>query len=286
MVEIIHHADASELLALAGACLEAHESENNLPIGLAYALAKDPLCYGPEPPLLLSVLEQGAVIGAAVMTPPRRIILSKFVANVEWAIAHLVRHLLATEASIPGVVGPAAEAQAFAACWAEAVPGAALKGTMRMRVFEARTVADVPLAAGVLRLASMDDHPLMAQWINAFSQEALGEPADRDKAEKSAARFIADKQLYIWDCNGPVSIAKTTRPMRNGITVTAVYTPPEQRNKGYSTSCVASLTKKLLSERYSFCSLFADQSNPISNSIYEKIGYVPLGDALEIDLAT
>ncbi|MDE2743200.1 MAG: GNAT family N-acetyltransferase [Gemmatimonadota bacterium] len=286
MVEIIHHADASELIALAGACLEAHESENNLLIGLAYALAKDPLCYGSEPPLLLSVLEQGSAIGAAVMTPPRRIILSKFVAHSKEAIAHLIRHLLATDASIPGVVGPASEAQAFSACWAEAVPSAAPKKTMRMRVFEARTVADVPLAAGVLRLASMDDHPLMAHWVDAFSQEALGEPADRDKAKKSAERFIADKQLYIWDCNGPVSIAKTTRPMRNGISVTAVYTPPEQRNKGYATSCVASLTKKLLSEHYSFCSLFADQSNPTSNSIYMKIGYVPMGDALEIDFAT
>ena len=285
MVEIIHHADASELIALAGACLELHESENNLLLGLAYALAKDPLCYGSEPPLLLSVLEQGSPIGAAIMTPPRRIILSKFVANVKEAIAHLVRHLLETDASIPGVVGPASAAQAFAACWAEAVPSA-LPETMRMRVFEARTVADVPLAAGVLRLASMDDLPLMAQWIDAFSQEALREPADLDKAKKSAERFIADKQLYIWDCNGPVSITKTTRPMRNGISVTAVYTPPEQRNKGYATSCVASLTKKLLSERYSFCSLFADQSNPTSNSIYAKIGYVPLGDALEIDFTT
>ena len=284
MVEIIHHADASELIALAGACLEAHESENNLLLGLAYALAEDPLCYGSELPLLLSVLEQGEVVGAVVMTPPRRIILSKFVANVKEAIAHLVCYLLATDASIPGVVGPASEAQAFAACWAEAVPSA-LPETMRMRVFEARTVADVPLAAGVLRLASMGDLLLMAQWIDAFSQEALREPADRDKAKKSAERFIADKQLYIWDCNGPVSIAKTTRPMQNGISVTAVYTPPEQRNKGYATSCVASLTKKLLSERYSFCSLFADQSNPTSNSIYAKIGYVPLGDALEIDFA-
>ena len=286
MVEIIRHADASELIALAGACLEAHESENNLPLGLAYALAKDPLCYGSEPPLLLSVLEQGEAIGAAVMTPPRRIILSKFIANVEGAISHLVRHLLETDASIPGVVGPASEAQAFAACWAEAVPSTALKEPMRMRVFEARAVADVPLVAGALRLASMDDHPLMAQWLDAFSQEALGEPADLDGAKKSTERFIADKQLYLWDCNGPVSIAKTTRPMRNGITVTAVYTPPDQRNKGYATSCVAALTKKLLSEHYSFCSLFADQANPTSNSIYAKIGYVPLGDALEFDFAT
>ena len=201
-------------------------------------------------------------------------------------MAHLVRYLLEKDVSIPGVVGPASAAQAFSACWAEAVPSAAPRETMRMRVFEARTVADGPLAAGALRLASMDDHPLMAQWMAAFSQEALGEPADLDRAKKSAARFIADGQLHIWDCNGPVSIAKSARPMRNGVTVTAVYTPPEQRNKGYATSCVASLTKKLLSERYSFCSLFADQANPTSNSIYAKIGYVPLGDALEFDFAT
>ena len=154
-----------------------------------------------------------------------------------------------------------------------------------MRVFEARTVADVPLAAGALRLASMDDHSLMAQWMAAFSQE-VGEPADLDGAEKSAVRSIADGRLHIWDCNGPVSIAQATRPMRNGTTISMVYTPPEQRNKGYATSCVASLTKKLLSEGYSFCSLFADQSNPTSNSIYAKIGYVPLGDALEFDFAT
>ena len=284
MVEIIHHASASELIALAGACLEAHESENNLPLGLAYALAQDPLRYGPEPPLLLSVLEQGEVVGVAVRTPPRRIVLSKFVAH--GAMVHLVRYLLAMDAPIPGVVGPASAAQAFSACWAEAVPSASPMEATRMRVFEARTVAEVPLAAGALRLTGMDDHPLMAQWMDAFAQEALGEPADLDGAVKSAERSIADRRLHIWDCNGPVSIAQATRPMRNGTTISAVYTPPEQRNKGYATSCVASLTKKLLAECYSFCSLFADLANPTSNSIYAKIGYVPLGDALEFDFAT
>lgn len=281
MVEIIQHAHASELISLAGACLEAHESENNLPLGLAYALAKDPLRYGPGPPLLLSVLEQGEVVGVAVRTRPRRIVLSKFAANVKEAMAPLVRYLLATDAPIPGVVGPASAAQAFSACWAEAVPSASPRVATWMRVFEARTIAAVPLAAGALRSAGMDDHALMAQWMAAFSQEALGEPANLDRAE----RFIAAGQLHIWDCNGPVSMAKAARPMRNGTTINAVYTPPEQRNKGYATACVASLTKKLLSEGYSFCSLFADLSNPTSNSIYAKIGYVPLGDALEFDFA-
>lgn len=282
MLKIIRHASARELLALAGACLERHESENNLPLGLAHALATAPRRYGPEPPLLLSVLEHGAAVGAAVMTPPRRLVLSKFAAN--GVMAPLVRYLLTAGASIPGVVGPAAQARAFAACWAEAVPSAAPKVAARMRVFEARRVADVPLSAGALRLAGLDDCSLMAQWLAAFSREALG--ADHDRAEQEAERAIGNGQLYVWDCNGPVSIAKASRPLRTGTTINAVYTPPAQRNKGYATSCVASLTKKLLSERYSFCSLFADLSNPTSNSIYAKIGYVPLGAALEFDFAT
>ena len=35
--------------------------------------------------------------------------------------------------------------------------------------------------------------------------------------------------------------------------------------------------------RLFICSLYTDLSNPTSNSIYTKIGYVPIGDALELD---
>ena len=284
MVEILSHDDASELISLSGAYLELNESENSLPIGLAYTLAKNPLHFGSEPLLLLSILEQGRPVGVVVMTPPRRIILSRMDTRVEVAMVHLMRFLRGTDTPIPGVVGPAAEAQAFSDCWAESVPGGSPRVAMRMRVFEVRKVADVPLSPGKLRLAGMDDHPLMARWIVAFS-ESIGEPVDLDRAKSNAEQYIHDEQLYIWDRGGPVSIAKESRPTRNGTTINTVYTPLEHRNKGYATSCVFSLTKKLLSDRYSFCSLYTDLSNPTSNSIYSRIGYVPLGDALAFDFA-
>ena len=83
----------AKLISLSGAYLEQNESENNLPIGLAYRLAEDPYYYGPELPLLLSILEQERVVGAAVMTPPKRIILSRIDTDIQAAIVHLVRHL-------------------------------------------------------------------------------------------------------------------------------------------------------------------------------------------------
>ena len=282
MVEIRSHNDANELISLSGTYLELNESENNLPIGLAYSLAKNPRYYGPESPLLLSILEQGRAIGVAIMTPPRRLILSRFETSVEVAMAHLTRYLRGIDTPIPGVTGPATEAQAFAERWTEEMADVSSSVVMQLRVFEARTVADVPLSPGKLRLACMADHPLMTQWIAAFS-EAIGEPVDVDSTKSNAQQYIEDRHLYIWDDGGPVSIATETRPIRNGTTISTVYTPPEYRGKGYATSCVWSLTKKLLSDRYSFCSLYTDLSNPTSNSIYAKIGYVPLGEALSFD---
>ena len=284
MIEVRLHHDASELISLSGAYLELNESENNLPIGLAYTLAENPLHYGSEPPLLLSILERGRAVGVAIMTPPKRIVLSRIATRIEEAMIHLIRFLREVDAPIPGVVGPVAEAQSFSDCWAETVPGVTSRVTARLRVFEARKVADVPISAGKLRLARTEDHHLMARWIAAFL-ETIGAPVDFGRAESSAEQYINGKQLYLWDSGGPVSIAKMSRPTRNGATIGMVYTPCEHRNKGYATSCVFALTEELISDRYSFCNLYTDSSNRTSNSIYRRIGYVPLEDALEIDFS-
>ena len=282
MIEIRSHTHASELISLSGTYLERHESENNLPIGLVYRLSESPHYYGSKSPLLLSILEQGSVVGVAVMTPPRRIILSRIDTEVRVAISHLVEYLRGRNTKTPGVVGPSVEAQAFSDCWVEGVFGVSARIAMELRVFEARQVSDISLSPGRLRLACMDDHLLVAEWIAKFSEE-IREPIDLESVKSHAERSINGQELYIWDDGAPVCIAKESRPTRNGTTINTVYTPPEHRNKGYATSCVWSLTRKMLADRYSFCSLYTDLSNPTSNSIYSKIGYVPIGDALAFD---
>ncbi len=282
MIEIRSHNHASELISLSGAYLERNECENNLPIGLAYRLAEDPYYYGSELPLLLSILEQGRVVGVVVMTPPKRIILSRIDTDIQTAVVYLADYLRGIGVQIPGVVGPAVEAEAFSDCWVEGMLDVSAKVSRQMRVFEVRSVANLPLSPGKMRLAGMDDHSLMTKWIAAFS-EVMGEPVNLEDAKSGTEKRIKNQSLYIWDHGGPVSIAGVSRAMRNGATIGPVYTPSEHRGKGYATSCVLLLTKKLLSDGYSFCSLYTDLSNPTSNSIYMKIGYVPIGNALEID---
>ena len=50
-----------------------------------------------------------------------------------------------------------------------------------------------------------------------------------------------------------------------------------------ATACVSALSQRLLDTGHAFCALFADLANPASNSIYQKIGYRPVGDFAEFD---
>jgi hypothetical protein len=62
------------------------------------------------------------------------------------------------------------------------------------------------------------------------------------------------------------------------VTVSAVYTPREQRQHGYASALVARLSQHLLDMGYEFVTLFTDLENPTSNAIYQKIGYHPVID--------
>jgi predicted GNAT family acetyltransferase len=58
-----------------------------------------------------------------------------------------------------------------------------------------------------------------------------------------------------------------------------VYTPPEQRRRGYAGACVGALSQLLLAEGRDFCVLYTDTSNPTSNHVYQMLGYQPIMEA-------
>ena len=60
-----------------------------------------------------------------------------------------------------------------------------------------------------------------------------------------------------------------------------MYTPPELRGRGYASACVAALSARELDEGRRFCFLYTDLSNPVSNAIYQRIGYTPVSDVVD-----
>jgi RimJ/RimL family protein N-acetyltransferase len=178
--------------------------------------------------------------------------------------------------TLPGVNGDAATAASFAGQWSERYKSAAVpfQGT---RLYELLELGEVPPTAGYLRQAGPRDRSLMILWTRAFQNE-IGESAN--DIELRVDRALVAGQIWLWDQNGETpSMAVSREPAQGVVRLSGVYTPPVKRNHGYAAACVHALSKHLRGHGYR-CILYTDLGNPASNSIYRRIGYKAVAEAL------
>jgi predicted GNAT family acetyltransferase len=116
---------------------------------------------------------------------------------------------------------------------------------------------------------------LLTPWTANFYKDV----GERSEPGEGVRNRIAQEQLYVWDHDGPVSMAAWTGKTPTGVRIAYVYTPPSLRGKGYATANVAHLTKLMLERGNAFCCLYTDLANPTSNAIYARIGYRGVCDA-------
>ncbi len=254
--------------------LEEREAENSLMLGIAFRLQKYPERFKAQP-FLGCVEHAGTLRVVAVMTPPHNLILAG--QPDEAALQALVSGLLQQAWSLSGVVGPEEISRTFAGIWTKAT-GTSSKPKLRMRLYQLDQVIQPAPVPGEFRVARQEDIPLLTEWMAAFQEEALHESINMQEIHRQAEIMVADGQAFIWVNGEPASMAASARPTHNGVTVNAVYTPPEKRRKGYASACVATLSQHLLDSGYTFCCLFTDLANPTSNHIYMDIGYRPVCD--------
>ncbi len=276
MPELTRHPDAVAFLSQTQAALLEHEAANNLMLGLCLRLKRHPERIE-RPPYFATVTAAGDLLAAAVMTPPYNLIVfgPRGADPAAWRL--IAADLRRGAWPVPGVLGPSDVADLFAQTWA-ATGGGSYRPGMSERIYELRQVIPPAVPGGGLRPATETDLELATAWGVAFIQEAgLHDPPEQTR--KNMATKIADRLLYLWDVGGvPVSLAAGTRPGMHGISVGPVYTPPVYRCRGYASACVAALSQRLLDAGWEFCTLFTNLANPISNSIYQKIGYRPVCD--------
>ena len=149
--------------------------------------------------------------------------------------------------------------------------------TMNQRVHVLREVGPVPEVEGMFEpITRMRD--CLVDYDMDFQIEVLN-TVKRQEVREQVENMIKEKRLYGWIAKDKiVSIALKTRKTPHGHFLSHVYTPPEERGKGYATACVAALSRLLLDEGNEYCGLFTDLSNPVSNHIYQKMGYEPVCD--------
>jgi uncharacterized protein len=167
-------------------------------------------------------------------------------------------------------------AERFAERWSR-LTGESGTVAMRQRLHALSGVSPVPEQPGRMRFAGPADLARVAEWIEAFERDALGS-ADAAAAREQAVRRIAAAEMVLWEDGGPRCMAARARRTRHTETVNHVYTPPDERGRGYATALVAALSRRLLEDGCRQCVLYTDLANPTSNAIYARIGYRPIGD--------
>jgi GNAT superfamily N-acetyltransferase len=183
----------------------------------------------------------------------------------------------------PGATGanlPEQAEAAFRAAWAD-VTGGGTRVRRRSRLFRlGQLVPPSPFPPGAARLAGAADFDLLIGWTAAFAAEARidGDPA-RDITDKLSYRDIS-----LWEQAGrPVAMAALSRSVAGVVRVVLVYTPAEQRGRGYGGAVTAAVSQRALESGAREVVLYTDLANPTSNALYQRLGYRPVGDRVELE---
>jgi RimJ/RimL family protein N-acetyltransferase len=222
-----------------------------------------------------AILRAGELVGAVAQTIDGRPVFSAMPAEVarfaltEW-LAHvgLPRTLFGAEQTIVELLP---HIPAF-------FPKANLKTEKLMSYELQRVIMPAVRPIGNMRFAEAADEDLLVDWAVRFTIDChLSEsksPTLRDDLGKKTRQSIESRKRVIWEIDGtPVSMAGAIRPAPFGDSIAWVYTPDEHRGKGYASQLVAEYSQYLLDQGSPRCLLFTDASNPVSNAIYQRIGY-------------
>ena len=135
----------------------------------------------------------------------------------------------------------------------------------------------------IYRKATLEDKELLIKYIQNFMKEALQEECKYEKAEEKFFGYL-NKGFYVLEKKGKIICqASVSRIMKYGKCISVVYTPVEERGKGYAYNLIYKASKELLESGDKYCVLYTDDANPISNHVYEKIGYKRKCDWKEIE---
>lgn len=265
-----------EFLNKTSAFLEQKELENNLIIGLCNGFPDKTKVH--EGCVFINASDQHQIQASSIKTISKAIV-SGATKRPE-PMKALADYYLSEGITLSGVVGERFCAEAFSAFY-----GRPQSREVTMLVHQLASVNQLPLPAGKMELANAADTELLTAWSVEFQEDADTFPRQSKAAifKNTEARIQAG-HFFKWVVRGEVvSMAAIVRKTRNIGIVGLVYTPKTLRGKGYATGIVSTISAHILQKGYQYCGLFTDVANPTSNSIYRKIGYVPVTEFKDIE---
>jgi RimJ/RimL family protein N-acetyltransferase len=228
--------------------------------------------------------DEGHAIGAGMRTAPFAPHPVYLMRLRDESARTLARELHARGEVVDGVNGALPAAEVFAAETAR-LRGVHHRVDVHTKLFVLADLQALVPPPGRPRLARPDEVDLVSTWFAAFARDAAAqagrtEPHPMAEEDRDAMlRRIEDDTVWVWEdeCGSVVHLSGASRPMFGVSRIGPVYTPPERRGRGYAGATVAAVSRALLDEGACVC-LFTDQANPVSNALYERLGFRPLVD--------
>jgi GNAT superfamily N-acetyltransferase len=228
--------------------------------------------------------DAGAVVGVAMRTAPFEPYPLFLLPMPEEAAVLLAGELHARGEDIGGANG-ALPATRVAADTTARLTGGVVRVSMHTRLFELGELIAPPTPPGRLRPVTEDEAELALDWFRAFHRDAdeqAGRPPGDGHGETAFGLDdilvrIRGERVWFWDHGGPVHLTGANAPAYGVARVGPVYTPRENRGRGYAGAAVAEVSRRIVAAGARAC-LFTDQANPTSNRLYETLGYRPVVD--------
>lgn len=220
--------------------------------------------------------DSGEVVAAAIRTPPWPLLATGI--DDATTAGELLELWLSEDPDLAGVNAELATARVLSEAWIAMTGGTT--ECLQEQAFHALTeVSDPPRpASGTLRVATAADRDLVLEWAAAFSAEDGGTLSPGKALTLAVDRELEAGHQFIWDDGQPVSCLHHSTEVAGAVRIRGVYTPPGFRSRGYASSAVATLSRRLLERGAGHCVLNTDLANPTSNKIYAQLGYVRVAD--------
>jgi GNAT superfamily N-acetyltransferase len=272
--------DLDEYFGAAGAFLRSRPADHTILLTAAETLrARGPAAFGSPAPLFGWWREPGGPVSAAFLhTPPYGIALTAAPASAAAALAGA----LADRGRFPsGVTAEAGAGAAFAAAW-QARTGQPARPGIRSRLYRlGQLLPPDPAPPGRARVAGPADLDLLRAWLDAFHEEA--DPGAPPMTARVAADRLSYGGLTLWQASdGPASMAGATRPAAGQVRIGPVYTPPQRRGRGFGGAVTAAVSRAAREAGVAEVLLFADLANPTSNALYQRLGFCPVSDRVQL----
>ncbi|MEM1181895.1 MAG: GNAT family N-acetyltransferase [Acidobacteriota bacterium] len=199
------------------------------------------------------------------------------------AAAPLVDDLLAAGVeSMPGVHGPTELSRRLAELWCERRGTTATRGMHNRFYALDRLLRPSPTPSGSARQATEDDVDTVAEWLVGFAEDA--DLPSFDTVAK-ARSLIGEGDVSLWLDPEPVSMSalsgRTARTARVGY----VFTPRDARGRGYGAAATTASVEHARRTGVERCCLFADVENPLTNRLYQRLGFTARFETTEFVFA-